>query len=626
MRNSFLLQILLLLAISPAGAIAAQNSPAIQVKKVAPLYWWAGMSEPRLQVLLYGTGLGNATVELDTPNVQLQEVVRPSNPNYLLLYINTAGSQPQQFNILLHHNGKKLTVPYQLHARKKGSREVKGFDSSDVLYLIMPDRFANGDPKNDVIPSLREKKVDRNNPDARHGGDLKGIENQLDYLQNLGITALWLNPIQENDMPQGSYHGYAITDYYQVDPRLGSLADMQRLVKKAHSKGIKVVMDMIFNHCGSYNYLFQDRPDSTWFNFQSRYVPTHYRTGTIQDPHAAAHDKLLATDGWFTETMPDFNQRNTHVATYLIQSSIWWIEATGIAGIRQDTHPYADFQMMAQWCKAVREEYPHFNIVGETWLNNPPQVAYWQADSKLSAPLNSHLPTVMDFPLMDKIGRAFDEESDNWNNGLARLYDCLSCDFVYPHPSQLLIFADNHDTSRFYKTVEQTGNLNRFKQMVTFLLTTRGIPQLYYGTELLMAGDKAQGDGALRQDFPCGWEGQPANLTNALERKGNVAQAYNFLQQLLHYRKSSPALQYGSLTHFPLQHGVYVYARIHGNKRVVVMLNGTSSPQTINLAPYALVLQPGNYREALSNTPLSVGQTLTLPPRAAWLLEPVTKQ
>ena len=403
MKRSFILMTLLALF-----GLQHPTSAAI-IKKVAPTFWWAGMKNPELQVLLYGENISSSDVSISAKDILLKEVVKQENPNYLLLYMDLSEAAPQSFNITLKQGKKETVVPYEIKQRRNDASDVKGFNAGDVLYLIMPDRFSNGDPSNDIIPGMLEAKVDRNEPFARHGGDLKGIENHLDYLDNLGITAIWLNPIQENDMKEGSYHGYAITDYYQVDRRFGNNEEFRKLVDAAHAKGMKVVMDMIFNHCGSENYLFKDMPSKDWFNFRGNYVQTSYKTASVQDIHAADYERKLAVDGWFTESMPDFNQRNRHVANYLIQSSIWWIEYAGINGIRQDTHPYADFDMMSHWCKAVNEEYPDFNIVGETWLNSNVLVSFWQKDSKLAAPRNSNLRTVMDFPLMEHMNRAFDE-------------------------------------------------------------------------------------------------------------------------------------------------------------------------------------------------------------------------
>lgn len=374
MKRNLLFIILLLLLLPGLHQVFAAST----IKKVAPTFWWAGMKNPELQILLYGDRISSADVSLSADNITLQEVVKQENPNYLVLYLNLSKAAPQNFDIILKQGKKQTKIPYELKQRRPNASAVEGFDSSDVLYLIMPDRFANGNPSNDIIPGMLEGNVDRNEPFARHGGDLKGIENHLDYIADLGVTSIWLNPIQENDMKEGSYHGYAITDYYQVDRRFGSNEEFRKLTQEANAKGLKVVMDMIFNHCGSDNYLFKDMPSKDWFNFEGNYVQTSFKTATQMDPYASDYEKKIAIDGWFTLTMPDFNQRNRHVATYLIQSSIWWIEYAGINGIRQDTHPYADFDMMARWCKAVNEEYPKFNIVGETWLGNNVLISYWQ--------------------------------------------------------------------------------------------------------------------------------------------------------------------------------------------------------------------------------------------------------
>ena len=323
------------------------------IKKVAPTFWWAGMKNPELQVLLYGDDISSSEVSISSKDIYLKEIVRQSNSNYLIIYLDLNDAKAQKFDIILK-NGRKVTkVPYELKERTRKGSDIEGFTSSDVLYLIMPDRFANGNPENDVVPGMLENKVDRNEQYARHGGDFKGISEHLDYISDLGVTAVWLNPTQENDMKDGSYHGYAITDYYQIDRRFGSNEEFIQLVSEAHGKGLKVVMDMIFNHCGSENYLFKDRPQDDWFNFRSNYVQTSFKTASVMDIHASDYEKAIATDGWFTQVMPDLNQRNRHVARYLIQSSIWWIEYAGINGIRQDTHPYADYDFMSTFLKNI---------------------------------------------------------------------------------------------------------------------------------------------------------------------------------------------------------------------------------------------------------------------------------
>lgn len=597
-----------------------QNARAMEIKKVAPSFWWAGMKNPELQILLYGEDLALSDVSVSGEGIYLKEAVRQDNPNYLLLYLDLSEAKAQTFQILLKNGKKKLQVPYELKSRMRRGEDVKGFTSEDVLYLIMPDRFANGNPENDVVGEMREKKVDRTDSFARHGGDIQGISNHLDYIADLGVTAIWLNPTQENDMESGSYHGYAITDYYQIDKRFGSNEDFCALVEKAHEKNLKVVMDMIFNHCGSENYLFRDKPSKDWFNYRSNYVQTSFKTASVMDIHASAYEKKIATDGWFTSVMPDFNQCNRHVARYLIQSSIWWIEYAGINGIRQDTHPYADFDFMSQWCKEVLDEYPYFNIVGETWLNSNVLVSYWQKDSKLAAPLNSNLPTVMDFPLQALMNQAFDEETGEWGGGLYKLYDYQTQDLVYANPMNLLTFLDNHDTSRFAQTDEMAKNLKRYKQAMVFLLTTRGIPQIYYGTEILMTGDKGKGDGDLRKDFPGGWQGDTRNCFVENGRTEQENEAFEFTRQLLNWRKGNQVIGKGSLKHYSIQNGVYVYQREFNGKSVVVIMNGTDDSKELYLTPYQEILPRENAFDVLTGKNVDLSKKLRLDGRENLIL------
>lgn len=615
MKHTFILWIAFLLLWG-----GGQTARAMEIKKVAPSFWWAGMKNPELQILLYGEDLALSDVSVSGEGIYLKETVRQDNPNYLLLYLDLSEAKAQTFQILLKHGKKKLQIPYELKSRVRRGEDVKGFTSEDVLYLIMPDRFVNGNPENDVVDGMREKKIDRADSFARHGGDIQGISNHLDYIADLGVTAIWLNPTQENDMESGSYHGYAITDYYQIDRRFGSNEDFCALVEKAHERNLKVVMDMIFNHCGSENYLFKDKPSKEWFNYRSNYVQTSFKTASVMDIHASAYEKKIATDGWFTSVMPDFNQRNRHVARYLIQSSIWWIEYAGINGIRQDTHPYADFDFMSQWCKEVLDEYPYFNIVGETWLNSNVLVSYWQKDSKLAAPLNSNLPTVMDFPLQALMNQAFDEETGEWGGGLYKLYDYQTQDLVYANPMNLLTFLDNHDTSRFAQTDEMAKNLKRYKQAMVFLLTTRGIPQIYYGTEILMTGDKGKGDGDLRKDFPGGWQGDTRNCFAKNGRTALENEAFEFTRQLLNWRKGNQVIGKGSLKHYSIQNGVYVYQREFNGKSVVVIMNGTDDSKELDLTPYQEILPRENAFDVLTGKNVDLSKKLRLDGRENLIL------
>ncbi len=602
--------------------IAATYLFSMEISKVEPEFWWADMNNPELQLLVYGKDIANSSVSVSANDIYIKEVVSLESPNYVLIYLDLSNAKAQKFQLTLSKGKQKKQLDYELRMRDSNSRDREGFNASDVLYLIMPDRFANGDTSNDVIKEMREKKVDRSDQYARHGGDIKGIHNHLDYLSDLGVTAIWLNPICENDMPESSYHGYAVTDFYSVDRRFGTNEEFKKLVQDSHQKGIKVVMDMIFNHCGSYHPFFLDMPSKDWFNFSDQYTQTHYKTTTQYDTYHSDYDKKLATKGWFVETMPDLNHQNRHVAKYLIQNSIWWIEYAGINGIRQDTHPYADFDVMATWCKEVTEEYPDFNIVGETWYENNVGISYWQKDSKLAAPKNSNLRSVMDFPLMQVMNVAFDEESTEWGKGLQRIYEYLGQDLVYPNPKELLIFLDNHDTSRFYQKEEDTQNLDRFKQAITFLLTTRGIPELYYGTEILMPADKANGDGTLRETFPGGWDNDVRNAFTPNGRTDKENEAYNFLKKILHWRQGKDIIAKGDLKHFAVDNGVYVYERKLNGSSVIVLLNGSNSEQTIDLVKFRESIPSMSLKDVISGQTIDckVNQ-LTLPSRATYILE-----
>ncbi len=612
-------------------AATAMPAPSARVEHVHPLSWWAGMKDPILQVMLHGQDIASGDAVLENAvGLTLKETVRVDNPNYLFLYIDTQGAPAQQFTIRVG----KQRIPYELQQRESVVR--KTFDASDVVYLLMPDRFANGhsevvtetkNPKSKATPvlkrwaAMREPVCDRNEPFGRHGGDLAGMTQRLDYLADLGVTAVWPTPVMVNDMERESYHGYAITDYYQVDPRFGTNDEYRQFVGEAHRRGLKVIQDMVFNHCGSGNFLFTDMPQRDWFNFQGEYVQSSYKTGAVGDIHASALDRSLTVDGWFVPTMPDLNQRNRLVSDYLIQSSLWWIEWAGIDGIRQDTYPYNDFDAMVRWCERVELEYPGFNIVGEAWINNNVGVAYWQKDSKLSAPLNSKLRTVMDFPLMSLLNSVVDEETDVWNNGYARLHEYLSQDVVYADPNHLLTFLDNHDTDRFQKTPEQAQDTTRYKQALTLLLTLRGIPQIYYGDEVGMAANKAKGDGELRQDFPGGWPGDENDAFTAEGRTPLQNWYFNFARNLLQWRKTNRTVQFGRLVHYHVRNGVYVYARQLDGHTVTVLLNGTGKSQVLDMAPYEEVMPHSQAKNILTHRTVTIGQKMHLRPREVRVLE-----
>ena len=591
-----------------------------QQLKVDPAFWWSGMQEPELQIMLYGENIGNYTPTISSNDVVIKESVRLSNANYQIIYLDISQSKPQQFDILFTNGDNQITYQYELRERDDKRKNIDTFNSSDVLYLIMPDRFANGNPANDNIKMNMPYKVDRSEPNERHGGDLEGISNNLDYLTDLGVTSIWLNPVLENDMEGGSYHGYATTDYYKVDPRFGTNEEYAQLVEDANEKGLKVVMDIIFNHCGSDHHWMTDMPSSDWFNNIDEYVETSHIKEVYFDNYASEYDTKKLTDGWFVPTMPDLNQRNRHVAKYLIQNSIWWIEYTGINGIRQDTYPYADYDMMVDWCEAVDKEYPGYNIVGEAWLNNIIGTAFWQQDSKVNNVGNTKLKTVMDFKLMGLSHSAFSEETGSWNGGLHSIYESLSYDYIYPDIYHVLRFLDNHDTDRFLK--EMPTDLLTYKQAISFLLTIPGIPQLYYGTELLMHGNKSKYDGDIRLDVPGGWAEDKENHFTREGRSDLQNEAFDFLQKLLKWRKGNDIIANGKMKHYVVNNGVYLYERYLNNKKVVVVMNGTTSDVELKLDRYAETL--GNSKggfDIVSNKNIELSNTLNLTPRQTIILE-----
>lgn len=593
------------------------------IDKIDPPFWYTGMKSPELQLMVYGKGIANASVTVNYPGVSLSSTVKLESPNYLLIYLKLDKDvKPGKVKLTFAEGKKKFTRDYELKARKRKAADRTGFDASDALYLLMPDRFANGNPDNDKVEGMLDSKVDRNDPGARHGGDLAGIANHLDYFSDLGVTALWFTPVLENNMEGGSYHGYATTDYYKIDPRFGSNEEYRDLIEKAHQKGIKMVMDMIFNHCGFGHQWIKDMPSKDWFNhsdYENHFVQTSFKLTPHVDPYASAYDTDQMNNGWFVKAMPDLNQRNPHVYRYLVQNSYWWIEYADIDGIRMDTYPYADYDAMSNWMKELNEEYPNYNTVGETWTSEPAYTAFWQKDSKLAAPRNSYLKTVMDFSFFDKINTAKNEQTETWFRGLDRVYNSFVYDFLYPNPASVLAFLENHDTDRF---LGNGDNLPMLKQASVLLLTTRRIPQLYYGTEVMMNGTKSGSDGYVRKDFPGGWIGDKANAFTAEGRTAQQNDCYNFYKKLLNWRKGNEIIAKGSMTQFMVQHGVYAYARQYNGKTVFVILNGTDQDTTLPLKYYQEILKDQvQGRDVLTGKTIRFDQDLKMSPRESLIIE-----
>ena len=610
---------IILSALLAAASLMATAAP--DIAKIDPPYWWAGMEQDTLQIMVQGTDIRNAQITVDYPGVSLLDVVRPDSPNYQFLYLLVSDdAKPGEIKIRFSQDGKQKQVNYALKKRDRSPEEYVGFDSSDVLYLIMPDRFADGNPDNNEIASLRNNvKSDRANHNGRHGGDIKGISDHLDYIEQLGVTAIWVNPVLENDMQGGAYHGYATTDYYRIDPRFGSNEEWQQLVADCHKRGIKVVMDMIFNHCGSDHPWFTDRPTKDWFNFADGYVQTNYRLSTLHDPYVSDYDKRRTVDGWFVQSMPDLNQRNPHVMKYLIQNSIWWIESSKIDGIRMDTHPYAELKPMAEWIATVMKEYPRYNIVGECWYGTEGGEAFWQKGSYVNKVADTNLPTVMDFVLSIKARNAFSSQTDRLT-GLNEMYDHLALDYLFPNPQGILTFLDNHDTDRFLLEIPE--NLGWWKQAMTFLLTTRGIPQIYYGTELLMHGTKEGSDGYVRRDVPGGFPGDTIDAFTSEGRSPMQNEAFDFLSKLLNWRKNCDAIAYGSLKHFMPENGIYTYRRKLNDKEVIVMMNGNDEKITRTMERTLEILPIGSaWTDMLTGNTITITEQMTFAPRQIYILE-----
>ena len=617
-----------------------------KIDRIEPTNWWVGMKNPTVQLMVYGKDIRSAEVTTDSPGVSIDSLVRLDSPNYLLVYMNVGKAQPGTVNLKFASGSSKTTVKYQLKQRDMRGEERMGFTAADVLYMLMPDRFANGNGKNDNIKGLNTYSIDRSQPSLRHGGDLEGIRRHLDYFTDLGVTALWFTPVLENNSPdhgkQSTYHGYATTDYYRVDPRFGTNEEYRQLVSEAHAKGLKVVMDMIFNHCGFEHPWVKDMPSHDWFNCpewlypenqknvvktktmdgeqitNDKYQQTSYKLTPVLDPYASKIDLHETVDGWFVPTMPDLNQRNPHLMTYLIQNSEWWIETVGIDGIRMDTYPYADRAGMARWMKELDREYPNFNTVGETWVTEPAYTAAWQKDSPLSEQ-NSYLKTVMDFSFFEKINKAKDEETDAWWNGYNRIYNSLCYDYLYKDPSHVMAFIENHDTDRFLGEGKDTLAL---KQALALLLTVRRIPQLYYGTEVLMNGTKSVTDGNVRRDFPGGF---PGDTHNAFTREGRTKEEsamFNWTSRLLHWRQNNDVIVKGQQTQFIPQKGVYVVARTLGQKAVFTVINGTSHAATLDIARYAEITRGATTAtNVLTGRKIDISHDVRLAPRGVMVLE-----
>ena len=626
MKNIFILMFISVFLIScgnDSKVIKSEKNVQLfdLIERVEPPNWWVEMKTKNLQILVYGNSISDLIPKIDNSNVMLNSYEKVKNENYLFLNISILdNAKPAEIEIDFYRNSVLVDMRiFNLLEREQNASKVEGFNNSDVMYLITPDRFANGNPSNDDVKEMYER-PNRENNRGLHGGDLQGIINHLDYIKDLGFTTIWLNPVLENNMKKSSYHGYSITDYYKVDPRFGTNDLFKELSHSAKEMDIKLVMDMIPNHCGSEHWFFKDPPMDDWFNNQSEFKNTSHRRETIQDIHASEIDKKEHADGWFVKTMPDINQKNDKMSTYLIQNTLWWIEYAGLSGIRVDTYPYSDKDFMTDWTYAVMNEYPSFNIVGEEWSDNPAVISYWQKDKINHDGYVSYLPTLMDFPLQISFVEALLDDF-NWGKGFVKPYKTLASDFLYPNPNNLLIFPDNHDMARFYTQVN--NDIDLFKMGIIYYSTMRGIPQFYYGTEILMNSDENPGDhGLIRTDFPGGWPGDKINAFNGNGLTNKELETQMFFKQVLNWRKSNEVIHNGNLIQFAPKNGIYSFFRILENKMVWVIFNRNTSSKTLNTSRFDELIKNNEFaNDVLNKKRISISETISINGKSALILE-----
>ncbi|WP_423599176.1 glycoside hydrolase family 13 protein [Roseateles sp. MS654] len=612
---------------SAAAATAASVSPAtaIALDRVEPPDWWIGMRSPDLQLMLHGPGIGALQVELaPMPGVTLVGTRRGDSPNYLFVDLRIAESaHPGALTLRLQRDGKTvLEHRYPLRARAPGSAQRASFGPKDAIYLVVPDRFSNGDPGNDEVPGMAEG-LRRDDPGGRHGGDLAGLISHLDYIAGMGFTMLWPTPLSENNSPKWSYHGYAATDFYKIDPRFGTNADYVRLGTEAKRHGLGLIQDIVLNHIGVHHWWMADLPTADWVNVWPRYTETHHARMSLQDPYAAPSDRKRFSDGWFTPDMPDLNQRQPLVATYLTQMSLWWIETAGLAGVRTDTYSYSDKDFLAAWSRRLRDEYPNLNIVGEEWSPHPAVVSYWQAGKRNHDGYVSSLPSLMDFPMQEAILAGLNQ-ADSHDGGFTRLYEALAHDFVYPDPANLVLFEGNHDTPRLYSMLHEDLDLTRMAW--AYLSVVRRIPQFYYGTEVLMTSPRHRDDGAARADFPGGWAGDAVNAFTGVGLSERQASAQAWLKRLLNWRKSERLVHEGALMQYAPLGEAYVLFRYDtakglGGKRLMLVLNKAREARELDLARFSEMLRGGETAiDVMTGERKTLGASLTLPARSVTLL------
>ena len=617
------------------------------LQHVEPPNWWIGFNDTSLQLLVHEEGIGLATPSISYHGVSIKKVHLAKSSNYLFIDLDIdKNTKPGKFDIDFNFkDGSKKTHTYELKGRTKSGDAYKGFDSSDVIYLITPDRFANANPNNDTFATMKEKEIDRTSDYARHGGDIQGITEHLDYISEMGFTAIWSCPLLTNDMYKWSYHGYAITDLYNIDPRFGTLDDYKMLSKKAKEKGIALIMDQVANHCGVEHWWMNDLPFEDWVNKQADFerlpepienmrkpdgdydwdrlnqyfTNSNHRRTTNQDIYASDYDKKGNNEGWFVPFMPDLNQKNPFMAKYIIQNSIWWIETAELGGIRQDTYPYPDKAFMSDWAGAIMNEYPNFSIVGEEWSYNPLLIGYWQQGTKNKDGYESNLRSTMDFAMQRNVVDALNEE-ETWDKGLIKIYEGLANDFAYNSPKDIMIFPDNHDMSRIYTQLK--GDIENTKMALSYMLTLPRIPQIYYGTEILMDDFKKPGDhGLIRTDFPGGWRGDSINAFTGKGLSVEQKDMQLYLKTILNFRKESTALHDGETIHFSPFMGTYFMFRKDKTETIAIILNKNNNPITIDLKRFTEVgLDGKTLKNVITNESLLWKDSIVLNKRGSLIL------
>jgi len=595
-----------------------KSSETYHINHLEPPFWWVGMADNKLQLMVHGKNISDLEPEIFHTGIEINQVHRLSNPNYLFIDLFLSEeAMPGEFDIIFNEEGQpKTKYNYTLLKREPDSDGRQGFSPADVIYLITPDRYANGDPGNDSSSQLKEKQ-NRLKKNGRHGGDIQGIIDHLDYISDMGFTQIWLNPVLENDQHTYSYHGYSTTDYYNIDARFGNNELYKVLSKEAKKRGIGLVMDLILNHIGSEHWWMKDLPTIDWINNDGKFVRSNHIHESVHDPHLVESQRDLFTSGWFVETMPDLNQNYTFLANYLIQNSIWWIEYADLSGFRIDTYPYIDKNFLSIWSKRIATEYPRFNFVGEEWSSNPTMVSYWQKGSNRYDDYDSYIPSMMDFPLQEALVNGL-LGSEDWNSGIVDIYRVISNDFQYGDPHNLVVFAGNHDMKRIYSQLNEQMDL--YKMAMTIINTVRGIPQIYYGTEIAMS---STGDhGALRKDFPGGWPGDKVNAFTGISLNNKELEAQNFIRKLLNWRKENIAITMGNMIHYPVKNGTYVYFRSYNEALVMVIINNNKKSKRIDPNRFnEVIAEKKQGISILDNKVYDLTTKINLPGKGALILE-----